>query len=326
MTSIVPDPDRWLGCVFGVALGDTLGAPHEGGPLEKLLWRMLGRTSDGHHRWTDDTQMTLDLAESLLACGELNQNDMAQRFAASYSWKRGYGPSAAKLLKRIQRGQHWQSAARAIYKNGSYGNGAAMRAHVLALYFVQDFNELLRAVQASAEITHGHRLGIEGAILIAVASRALLENNDAGQVIARVRQQCRADEFASRLNLAERWLNEKHRPTPQEIVRQFGNGITAATSCVTALFIALMHLDQDFLQMMDYIIACGGDVDTLGAMAGGLWGISNGLSRLPQPALALLEDRARLEATARRLYDYAEAALPLRHASRTRNKTNTGFD
>ncbi len=35
------------------------------------MWRFLDRTQSGHMRWTDDTQVSLDLAESLMAQGEL---------------------------------------------------------------------------------------------------------------------------------------------------------------------------------------------------------------------------------------------------------------
>jgi ADP-ribosylglycohydrolase len=53
---------------------------------------------------------------------------MAHRFARSYRWSRGYGPGAARLLKRIARGQDWESASVSVYPSGSYGNGGAMRA------------------------------------------------------------------------------------------------------------------------------------------------------------------------------------------------------
>lgn len=36
---------------------------------------------------------------------------------------------------------------------------------------------------------------------------------------------------------------------------------------------------------MKFIITCRGDVDTIGAMAGALWGIVNGAERLPQVRL-----------------------------------------
>src|SRR5690349_18966772 len=120
--------DRCQGCLLGLALGDALGAPYEGGPLERLLWRLSGRTRQGEMRWTDDTQMSLDLAESLAEKGALDPDDLAQRFARSYHWSRGYGPGAAKLLKRIACGADWREANRSVYPAGSYGNGGAMRA------------------------------------------------------------------------------------------------------------------------------------------------------------------------------------------------------
>lgn len=56
--------DQFAGCLLGLALGDALGAPFEGGLLERLAWRFLGRTAAGHARWTDDTQMTKDWIRS----------------------------------------------------------------------------------------------------------------------------------------------------------------------------------------------------------------------------------------------------------------------
>ena len=82
--------EQFQGCLLGLALGDALGAKSEGGAAERMAWRMLGRTRTGRLRWTDDTQMTLDLAESLLAHGTLDPDDLARRFAQSYRWSRGY--------------------------------------------------------------------------------------------------------------------------------------------------------------------------------------------------------------------------------------------
>jgi ADP-ribosylglycohydrolase len=44
-------------------------------------------------------------------------------------------------------------------------------------------------------------------------------------------------------------------------------------------------MKTSFEAMMEFIIACRGDVDTIGAMAGALWGIVNGANRLPQVRL-----------------------------------------
>ena len=63
--------ERFIGCVLGLATGDAMGAPYEGGPLERAIWRLIGKTRDGCSRWTDDTQMAIDLAESLLSDGHV---------------------------------------------------------------------------------------------------------------------------------------------------------------------------------------------------------------------------------------------------------------
>jgi poly(ADP-ribose) glycohydrolase ARH3 len=123
--------DTVQGAVLGLALGDALGAPFEGGMLERMVWTLICKTrrkDRGKTRWTDDTQMTMDVMASLIHCNKVNQDDLAQRFAESYRWSRGYGPGAAKVFKKIRRGTPWQTASRSVYGEGSFGNGGAMRA------------------------------------------------------------------------------------------------------------------------------------------------------------------------------------------------------
>jgi poly(ADP-ribose) glycohydrolase ARH3 len=297
------DADRFAGCLLGLALGDALGAPHEGGVLERCIWRLIGRTLDGRRRWTDDTQMSLDLAESLLDKNGLSQDDLARRFAQSHAWSRGYGPSTARLLRRIRRGEPWAEASRAIHPEGSWGNGAAMRAPVVALFFANEPERLVDAARAAAEVTHAHLLGIEGALLIAVATHALLHDRSAAQVLAAVSRHCQRAESIDRLRMATAWLAEGTAPGPREVADRLGNGMTAATSCVSALYIGLRHLEAGFDAMMRFTIACGGDVDTLASMAGALWGAHNGAARLPAVAL---EARERIEQVAARLHGRAE--------------------
>jgi len=292
--------DQFAGCILGLATGDALGAAHEGGPLERFVWWLIGRTSDGCLRWTDDTQMSLDLAESLLEEDGLQPDALAIRFASSYRWSRGYGPGAAKVLKRIRRGVPWQQASKAVYAEGSYGNGAAMRAPVLALFFAHDRNGMIAAARSSALVTHAHQLGIEGAVLIALASYALLEGRPATQILEVLQSECSTPQLSEQLKTVRTWIESKESPSPKEVSMKLGNGISAPTSCPTALYVALRFLTTTFEAMMEFIIACRGDVDTIGAMAGALWGIANGTERLPQ---IRLEGREILLDVARRLFE-----------------------
>jgi ADP-ribosylglycohydrolase len=174
-----------------------------------------------------------------------------------------------------------------------------MRAPILALFFARDRSALISAARTSARVTHAHPLGIEGAVLIALAAHALLERRPAAQLLDIVRTECSTPEMSERMKTVASWLESEETTGPRDVARKLGNGITAATSCPTAVYIALRHMQTSFEAMMEFIIRCRGDVDTIGAMAGALWGIVNGAERLPQ---VRLEARDMLVDVATRLY------------------------
>lgn len=294
--------DRFEGCLLGLALGDALGAPFEGGLLERLVWRFLGKTAAGHARWTDDTQMAKDTAESLVAKGSLDPDDLARRFAASYRWSRGYGPGTAKMLKRIARGADWRSANRSVYPQGSFGNGGAMRAPVVGLFYAERPQELVEAARLAASITHAHPLGIEGAVLVASATALALRETDPCRLFEGAASSCEQEPFVTRTTIATGWLRSGATPTAAEVARALGHGIAASESCVTAVYAAARFLRRPFLELLEFLRAVGGDVDTLGAMAGAVWGAANGAAALPPAALARLEEREALVALAGALH------------------------
>lgn len=295
--------DRFEGCLLGLALGDALGARYEGGLSEQILWSLIGSTRQGHMRWTDDTQMSVDIAESLLAKGGLDADDLALRFARSYRWTRGYGPSAAKLLKRIAAGADWRDANRWIHPDGSYGNGAAMRAPIIGLYYADRHEELADAACRSAVVTHAHPLAMEGAVLVASATALALRSSDSLEIIQHAAEHCRLDPFVARLRVAVTWLRTAEEPASAAVRRQLGNGVPASDSCVTAVYIATRFISSSFERMHAFVVDCGGDVDTIGAMAGAIWGAANGAGRLPTPRLAELEQREKLAALANALFE-----------------------
>ena len=83
--------------------------------------------------------------------------------------------------------------------------------------------------------------------------------------------------------------------------------VAAVDSCVTALCLALSFLHQPFESLLSFVAECGGDVDTIGSMAGAIWGASNGESGLPAAALERLEARARIQSVAEALYRSASS-------------------
>jgi poly(ADP-ribose) glycohydrolase ARH3 len=292
--------NRITGSLLGLALGDAFGAPHEGGILERTLWVLLG-TKKGKRRWTDDTQMTIDLIESLLRCGSVDQDDLARQFAQSYRWSRGYGPGAAKMLKRIRRGQSWESAGRSVFRDGSFGNGGAMRAPAVGLFYANDSQEeLVKAACATAAVTHAHPHGQEGAVLIALATALALNGTNLLSIVEQLCQRAESPEFLGRLNKARVWLQAQDTVSPHKAAAELGNGIAALDSCVTAVYVALSFYHASFDELLMYSIKLHGDVDTIAAMAGAIWGAARGMDALPKSRLERLEQCDRLKTLGQR--------------------------
>jgi poly(ADP-ribose) glycohydrolase ARH3 len=303
-----PSREQFRGCLLGLALGDALGAPREGGWLERRLWRWIGTTRQGLPRWTDDTQMSLDVADVLLHVGEIDQDRLAQTFARHYRWSRGYGPSTARLLRRIQRGADWRQARTAQFPQGSYGNGAAMRVAPLALWFHADVSQLLTQTQLAAEVTHAHPLAQEGACALALAIHMALTQTEVAELGAALWPQlqvhCTDPAWHARLIQAHTWWHTQASPPPQWVAQRLGHGVAAHESVITAIYAALCHLDADFLDLLAFVAGLGGDVDTLGAMAGAIWGAHRGAAGLTEWPL---ERRAQVLAIADQLYAHAPA-------------------
>lgn len=121
--------DRLRGVAVGAAAGDALGMPLEFGPAippDRLVRAMQpGRLPAGG--FTDDTEMALALAESLLAHRPLDPADLAGRFAAWYrAGPADIGRQTRLVLKRIARGEPWDAAVAAVQAENpwSAGNGS----------------------------------------------------------------------------------------------------------------------------------------------------------------------------------------------------------
>ena len=311
--------DRFAGCLLGLALGDATGAPREGGVPERAAWLLLGRTLDGRQRWTDDTQMTLALTESLIARHGLDLDDAARRMAQAYQWRRGYGPGAAKVLARIRRGMPWQQASRSVYPNGSYGNGGAMRVTPLALWFAPDGPAAWQAARASAAITHAHAEAQwgAGAVALAVCTALRCGPNDSPADFWnawRLSLQAEIDQAGSpayqdELRWADQQLNAANAvaASPRDVQKHLGCGVTARRSVVTAIYLAARFMGQPMDALLRFCLQLRGDVDTVAAMACAIWGAAHGRQALPEAHLRRLESAEWIEARARALADVASA-------------------
>src|SRR3954462_3079857 len=148
--------DRFVGSLLGVLVGDSLGAPIEGFEPHEIA-RRYGSVTDhlpnryGMGTYTDDTDMTILCAESLLTSRGFDADAMAQHLARHFDAERRYGRGTIEALERINDGVHWGSAAKNIYGPvGSYRNGGAIRVAPIALSHAEDVSILTQHALTSS--------------------------------------------------------------------------------------------------------------------------------------------------------------------------------
>lgn len=301
--------ERFRGALLGVAIGDALGAPIEGGPMrdpaELAAWV---DQPPKPLRYTDDTDMTLATAGSLVTCRGFDGEQMADALASRYErepW-RGYGSGPPQVFRRMREGKKWNEAADELFDGaGSYGNGAAMRSTPIGLLYFLHSERAVEVARLAARITHAHPLGEDGAVLqaAAVAEFVQARDLDPAEVLARLRQRVRTNWFRERL---ERIGVLEGAPV-EAVVRELGNGVEAHRSVPTAVHAFLRHR-HSFPEAVLYALSLGGDADTIASMTGALAGAFLGASAIPSTWSAAIEGRDEILQLADQLLELASAA------------------
>ena len=154
-------------------MGDAFGEQLLAQPATSLKRMQLREVMPGMWPYSDDTVMAMSIVETLHHHGRIEQDGLAGRFARKYQLDptRGYGTMAHMVLADIARGRQWRQAAGAAFGGkGSMGNGGAMRAAPIGVYFAGDLPTAAAEARLSAEITHAHLEGQAGAVAVAAAA------------------------------------------------------------------------------------------------------------------------------------------------------------
>jgi len=234
--------------------------------------------------YTDDTEMTIAVAETLLSRGTIDEDALCDAFVENYHPARGYGQGAQRILDAMKAGEDWRELARTIFPGGSLGNGAAMRIAPIGLLFHDDLDRVAHEARLCALPTHLHPLGIEAAQLLAIAV-ALVVRQEAFDRTTFFR------ELMARASLEEyQWqLSVASRLTIDDSVAVLGSGLEAHRSVITA--IACFAIEPESYEgVVGRALSLGNDTDTVAAMAGSLSGAHLGIAGVPAHLLQILEN------------------------------------
>ncbi|GHD50368.1 ADP-ribosylglycohydrolase family protein [Streptomyces galbus] len=161
--------ERALAALRGLAVGDALGSQFFVPVNVPLLKRR--ELPPGPWQWTDDTEMACSVVAVLAEHGRIDQDALAQSFAAHHDFDRGYGPAVNRLLRLVREGGDWRELSAALFNGqGSWGNGAAMRIAPLGAWYADDPEQATHQAEISAYPTHQHREAVVGAMAVAAAA------------------------------------------------------------------------------------------------------------------------------------------------------------
>lgn len=171
MMLTLPPMERTLLALQGLSVGDAFGQTFFQ-PEEEAWWRIQQRElAEAPWLLTDDTWMSLSVADCLRRFGTIDPDWLADSFAQRFDWNRGYGPSAQRYLRELQAGADWRELSRQQFDGaGSFGNGSAMRSAPIGAWFAYDLEKVREQARLAAPVTHIHPEGLAGAEAVAVAA------------------------------------------------------------------------------------------------------------------------------------------------------------
>jgi len=237
-----------------LAVGDAYGAGFEYSPPEFVSAHntLVGYVQHPTHLglspgdYTDDTQMTIAIAEMLLSDTTWSRENLAEKFVRVFhrDQRDGYSTGFQALLRASDTGQQLLAGL----TPGSDRSGAAMRTTPIGL--LPTIDDVLHHAQLQARVTHDSLAGVESAQAAALAVHYCYHQLGTTSAVAV-------------------WIDQQLRPLGgQEQWSQPWIGKVGAKGVmsVRAALGALTH-SRSLSELLRTCIAYTGDVDTVATIA-----------------------------------------------------------
>ena len=299
--------DQYRGALLGLAVGDTLGMPVEfktpGSftPITGLI--SGGRFNLNPGQWTDDTSMTLCLANSLINCQGFDAADQMKTYVrwykAGYQSSTGYCFDIGNTVRTaldlyIQTGQPYAGSEHPR----TAGNGSIMRLAPIPLAFSANPTIAISLAAASSRTTHAAIEAIDGCRYLAALLIGALQGQPKALLLANHYSPLPTgwttpltEKIAA---LAAGSFKDKNPPA----IRGTGYVVDSLEAALWAFY----HSDN-FATGALLAVNLGEDADTTGAVYGQLAGAYYGASGIPADWLANLYQKSYIQEVADKLFE-----------------------
>lgn len=294
------DSDKFPNVILGTCIGDALGVPFEtmrsGNPILKS-WNGKSFSASKFHKtsagdFSDDGQMSIMVAESLIKNKHYNPKDMAERYVDwIYSGRaRGYGRTTKIAIDNLKNGADFSKSG----VEGSFGNGTAMRAAPFGVFYAKrHFNDMFHAVKIDSAITHRSVEAEAGALTVAITTY-LTVRGESDKVPSFLAVHLPDSEVKRKVLKAHDLATSKLRRTITVPValNMLGTGADVRQTVPAAMYCYWAF--NDYASAVRAAIRGGRDTDTTAAIVGGMFGAKTKLGGIPAPWVRAVEESSRL--------------------------------
>ena len=292
--------DKAAGVLVGMAVGDAIGAAVEFWPRTRVKAAYTGGVKEmrsspnwAKGEYTDDTQMALLLAGSLMARHSFDPTDVAQRFCSWAMTAKDVGVQISRVIRMPGYCEQPEIQARIDYRkhpSGAAGNGAVMRSAPIALFHQDSPSMLLADSRRNARVTHGDPKAQSSCVLVNCAIDHFLHGGDLPGALQAGYRHLTSIETAVWARL------ESIATIPEEDISS--SGYTVST--VEAAFWSLLR-SSSFEEAVVTAASLGDDADTVAAVTGAMAGAYYGYSAIPDRWKEILENEPQIRALALQL-------------------------
>lgn len=295
--------DRYRGVLLGKAVGDALGATvefmsrdmiqREYGTLREIIGGGWLNLPAGEV--TDDTQMAICIASSIVERRGFDPEDISTRFVAWYrSNPPDIGNTTRHALRQLSSEVPWEEAGLNTHlamRPRDASNGSVMRCAPVALLDRLDPEVNRQHSIDSSRITHANPLCTEGCVALNAAIATLLNDPHSNPVAV-------AGAVASSAE-----MREALAAIPGHTAETLDSGGYVLATLQSAFWAVTRH--HSFEEAVVAAVNLGQDADTTGAVAGAIAGARWGASAIPERWLGVLIAREELTGLADGIFDLA---------------------
>jgi ADP-ribosylglycohydrolase len=299
------DEQQARAIIYGLALGDALGWPIEFLKMDKIgiIYGQSGIKEPPHPAaYTDETQMSMVIAESLIEAGEADIDSLMEvvthrliEWSNSPKNDRAPGHTVTEAIRTLEAGVPWRESGPTHAK----GNGCAVRVAPIGYLYQNNPKRLIEVAQATGLATHAHPTAQAAACAAAYLIKLALDGLPPQAYVERVLAEVGglSSEFGAALRQVDnvvQWTDEF------AALETLGSGWNAEEAVAMAIYCAIRYED-DYVGAVRRAVNIPGDSDSVGSLTGGLVAARTGLSAIPEAWIERLEDRAELADLAARL-------------------------